>query len=226
MRRLNLRAPRIAGLLALALGAVALLALSGVAAAKDHGNDDHGHHGRHHHHHFREVREAGTISSFDATTGKLTIALTGGEAVTGLVTEDTRIRCERGDDHRFDRRDHGGGNEAGDDNGGQGTEPGDDNGGHGNEPGDDNGGQFEPGDDHGGQGNEPGDDNGGNSGSGGPGPSNSSGPGPSGEGNEGEAAEASCTVASLVTGAVVGEAELRLEGGVATFTEIDLGFDS
>ena len=37
MRRLNLRAPRIAGLLALALGAVALLALSGVAAAKDHG---------------------------------------------------------------------------------------------------------------------------------------------------------------------------------------------
>jgi hypothetical protein len=193
MRRLNLRAPRIAGLLALALGAVALLALSGVATAKDRHGDDNGHHGRHHHHHhFREMREAGTISSFDATTGKLTIALPDGEAVTGMVTEDTRIRCERGDDHRFDRRDHGGnGNEAGDDNGGQGNEPGDDN-----------------------------------SGSGGPGPSNSSGPGPSGEGNEGEPGEASCTVASLVPGTVVGEAELRLEGGVATFTEVDLGFDS
>jgi hypothetical protein len=219
MRRLNLRAPRIAGLLALALGAVALLAMSGVATAKDHGGDDHGHHGRHHHHHFREMREAGTISSFDATTGKLTIALPDGEAVTGMVTEETRIRCEGGNDRRFDRRDHGG----------SGSEPGDDNGGHGNEPGDDNGGQFEPGDDHGGQGNEAGDDNGGdNSGSGGPGPSNSSGPGPSGEGNEGEGEpnEASCTVASLVTGAVVGEAELRLEGGVATFTEVDLGFDS
>jgi hypothetical protein len=203
MRRLNLRAPRIAGLLALALGAVALLALSGVAAAKDHHGDDHGHHGRHHHHHFRDLQEAGTISSFDATTGKLTIALPDGEAVTGTVTEDTRIRCEQGNDRRFDRRDHGG----------SGNEVGDDNGGHGNEPGDDNGGQNEPGDDRGGD----------NSGSGGPGPSNSSGPGPSGEGNEAEPAEASCTVASLVTGAVVGEAELRLEGGIATFTEIDLG---
>jgi hypothetical protein len=199
MRRLNLRAPRIAGLLALALGVVALLALSGVAAAKDHGGDDNGHHGgHHHHHHFREIREAGTISSFDATTGKLTIALPDGEAVTGMVTEDTRIRCEQGNDRRFDRRDHGG---------------------SGNEAGDDNGGQNEPGDDHGGRGNEPGDDRGGdNSGSG--------GPGPAGEGNEGEPAEASCTVASLVTGAVVGEAELRLEGGIAAFTEIDLGFDS
>jgi hypothetical protein len=216
MRRLNLRAPRIAGLLALALGAVALLALSGVAAAKDHGGDDNGHHGRHHHHHhFRDLREAGTISSFDATTGKLTIALPNGETVTGTVTEDTRIRCEQGNDRRFDRRDHGG----------SGSEAGDDNGGHGIEPGDDNGGQLEPGDDHGGQANEAGDDNGGgNSNSGGPGPSNSSGPGPSGEGEAGE--EASCTVASLVSGAVVGEAELRLEGGVATFTEVDLGFDS
>src|ERR1700733_943607 len=99
MRFMNLRTPRIAGLLALALGAVALLALSGVAAAKDRHGDDHGHHGRHHHHHFREMREAGTISSFDATTGKLTIALTGGETVTGLVTEETRIRCEGFDDN-------------------------------------------------------------------------------------------------------------------------------
>jgi hypothetical protein len=188
MRRLNLCAPRIAGLLALALGAVAFLALSGVAAAKDHGDNDG--HGRHRHHHPQfPMQEAGTISSFDATTGKLTIALPDGEAVTGVVTEETRIRCEGENDRRFDRRDHGG---------------------SGNEPGDDNGSQNEPGDDHGG----------GNSGSG--------GPGPSGERNEGggEPGEGSCTVASLVTGAVVGEAELRLEGGVAAFTEVDLGFDS
>ena len=140
MRIMNLRTPRIAGLLALALGAVALLALSGVATAKDRGGDDHGHHGRHHHHHFREIEEAGTISSFDPATGRLTIALTGGETVSGLVTTETRIRCEGTDDRRADRRDHGG-----DDNGGRGNEPGDDNGGHGNEPGDNNGDNSGPG---------------------------------------------------------------------------------
>jgi hypothetical protein len=176
--------------LVLVLGAVAFLALSGVATAMDRHGDDHGHHGRHHHHHQFEMREAGTISSFDATTGKLTIALTGGESVTGLVTDETRIRCEGFDDRRSDRRDHG--------------------------------------DDSGGRGNEPGGDN---SGSGGPGPSNSSGPGPSGEQGppiEGAPApgEASCTVASLVPGAVVGDAEVRLEGGAAVFEEVELGHDS
>lgn len=205
MRRLNTRKTRIAGLLALALGAVALLALSGGAAAKDRRGDDHGHHGRHHHHrHFREMHEAGTISTFDATTGKLTIALTGGETVTGLVTEETRIRCEgfadTAVDNRLQRRDHGGG----DDNGGQ-FEPGDDHGGRGDEPGDDNGGH----------GNEPGDDNGGdNSGSG----SSGSSGGPEGSPN--------CTTASLVPGAFVAEAELRLGTGAAVFTEVELGHDS
>jgi hypothetical protein len=135
MRRLNTRAPRIAGLLALMLGAVALLAVTGIAAAKDRGADDNGghhaaddngqHHGRHHDHgrhhgrHFK-MREAGTISSFDASTGKLTIALLDGGTVTGLVTEGTEIKCEGVDDRRA-RRDHGGRGEA---------EPGDDHGGH------------------------------------------------------------------------------------------------
>jgi hypothetical protein len=130
--------------LILALGAAALLALSGIAVAKDRHGDDHGHHGRHHHHrHDFPLREAGTISSFDAATGKLTIALTSGESFTGLVTEETRIKCE-GIDDRLQRRDHGGDNSGsggGDDNGGRGEpEPGDDNGGQ-NEPGDDNGGE-------------------------------------------------------------------------------------
>jgi hypothetical protein len=206
MRIMNLRTPRIAGLLALALGAVALLALSGVATAKDRAGDDHGHHGHHgrHHHHLREIEEAGTISSFDQATGRLTIALTGGETASGLVTDETRIRCEGTDDRRADRRDHGGG-----DNGSRGTEPGDDNGGRGNEAGDDNGGH----------GNEPGDDNGGNS-----------GPGAAGPITEGEGPEAgetpSCTTAALVPGAFVGEAELRLGSGTATFEEVELGHDS
>jgi hypothetical protein len=197
MRLMNLRTPRFAGLLALALGAVALLALSGVATAKDRGGDDHGHHGhhgRHHHHHFREIEQAGTISSFDPATGRLTIALTGGETASGLVTAETRIRCEGTDDRRADRRDHGGG----DANGGHGNEPGDDNGGHGNEPGDDNGGNSGPG----------------------------SG-GPIAEGESPEAGETpSCTTAALVPGAFVGEAELRLGTGAATFKEVELGHDS
>lgn len=200
MRRLNERVPRIAGLLALALGAVALLALSGVATAKDRHGGDNGNHGHHHHRHFHEMREAGTISSFDATTGKLTIALTGGDTVTGLVTEETRIRCEgfddNGVDNRFQRRDHG----SGDDNGGRGVEPGDDNGGHGNEPGDDNGGNS------------------------GPGPSGENGQ-VEGEG-EGPEGGPNCTTASLVPGTFVGEAELRLGTGMAVFSEIELGHNS
>jgi hypothetical protein len=217
MRGLKKRTPRIAGLLALVLGAVALLALAGVAVAKNHGNDDNGNHGRHHHHgrhHQRvlEMHESGTISSFDATTGKLTITQLDGDTVTGLVTDATEIKCE-GVDDRLGRRDHGSGDNSGsgsggqvqpgDDHGGRGNEPGDDNGGHGNEPGDDNGGQNEPGDDHGGRGNEPGDDNGGE-----------------------VAAGSTCTVDSLVPGAVVDEAELRIEGGTATFEEIELGHNS
>jgi hypothetical protein len=194
MRSMNARTPRIAGLLALALGAVALLALSGVATAKDRGGDDNGHHGHHGRHHVREIEQAGTISSFDPATGRLTIALTGGETVSGLVTAETRIRCEGTDDRRATRRDHGGG----DDNGGRGNEPGDDNGGHGNEPGDDNGGNSGPG----------------------------SG-GPTAEGESPEAGETpSCTTAALVPGAFVGEAELRLGTGTATFSEVELGHDS
>jgi hypothetical protein len=86
------------------------------------------------------------------------------------------------------------------------------------EPGDDHRGEgeIEPGDDHGGQGEEePADDNGGdNSGPG----SENSGPG---QGDDGDEA-GNCTTADLVPGAVVQEAELKVANGQATFEEVEL----
>ncbi|MCW2988018.1 MAG: peptidase papain [Solirubrobacterales bacterium] len=89
------------------------------------------------------------------------------------------------------------------------------------EPGDDNGGQGEePGDDNGGNGEEQGDDNGGSDNSG-PGSSNS---GPGSHGDNGEAAN--CTTADLIPGAVVQQAELEIQNGAATFHEVELGHTS
>jgi hypothetical protein len=184
------RARRV-GSLALALGAVALLALSGLAVAR-------GHHGDRH----RHGQDSGQIASFDSGTGMLSIELTGGETVNGLVTDRTKIRCE--DEHAPSVSARHGESEPGDDNGGQGEEAGDDNG-HGVEPGDDNGGQ----------GIEPGDDNGGDSS--GPGPSQS---GPSGHDDNGVGAN--CTGSDLVVGATVHEAELDLRNGKAVFDEVEL----
>jgi len=116
--------------LAIAMGLLAAVgALAGIAVAKDghHRSDKrHGHHGRHHH------QPSGTIQSFDADTGRLTIVLLNEEAVSGLVTDRTRIKRE--DEHSPDvtaSRSHlrHGEEEPGDDNGGHGEEPGDDNGG-------------------------------------------------------------------------------------------------
>lgn len=111
---------RTSGLLLAAMGLLAAVGVfAGLAVAKD-GN----HRSEHRHHH---DGAAGTIASFDADTGRLTIALLDGETVSGLVTRRTRIKCE--DEHSPDvtRLRHGE------------EEPGDDRGGHGNEPNDDNG---------------------------------------------------------------------------------------
>ena len=73
-------------------------------------------------------------------------------------------------------------------------------------------GEGEPGDDNGGEGEEePGDDN--------SGPSDNSGPG--NENNDNDQAN-TCTTAALVPGAVVEEAELQLENGNAVFDEVEL----
>ncbi len=197
--------------LAAAIGAVAVLALSGLALA------DGGHRGERH----RHGADTGTIASFDKETGMLAIQLSGegGATVSGVVTRHTKIRCEeehapdvssralkrsnsgpgggsndsgRGEEEPGD--DHGEGNEAGDDNGGHGNEAGDDHG-EGAEAGDDNGGANQPGDDHGGRGPSGHDDNG---------------------------AGANCTVSDLIPGAVVHEAELDLRNGQASWDEVEL----
>lgn len=231
MNRFKERRARLGTLLAMALGALALLALPAVAAAKDRNHDHIPDRWEKRHHlslqvnqaghdqdgdHLRNAAEfqagdnprdddsdddgvmdgeenAGTIASFDATSGKLTIDLFGVDTVSGLVTDQTKIKCE--DEHSPDVTTvHGREGETGDDNGGHGEEPGDDNGGQGEEPGDDNGGD-----------------------SSGPGSSNS---GPSGHDDNGTGAN--CTSSDLIPGAVVHEAGLEIENGTATFDEVEL----
>lgn len=124
----NRRRARRAIPIAAVLGAVAILALSGLALA-------HGRHGDHP----QKGPDTGTIASFDAETGVLAIELTGGETVSGLVTRRTRIKCE--DEHSAPPPPppamRGPAGEPGEDRGGPEGEPGDDRGG----PGDDRGGE-------------------------------------------------------------------------------------
>jgi len=72
---------RFAGILAAVAAVLALVALPGLASA---------HHGR------ESMAPAGTIESFDQETGMLTIALTEGGSVSGLVTPRTHVHCDNG----------------------------------------------------------------------------------------------------------------------------------
>ena len=72
---------RLAGVLAAVAAALALVALPGLASA---------------HHDHSPPADAGTIQSFDAGSGVLTIALTEGGSVSGLVTPRTHVVCDRG----------------------------------------------------------------------------------------------------------------------------------
>lgn len=114
--------PPLAQCVAAMVAALAMLVLAGPAAAhSDHGEDNgKRHHGKKHgkrsHHKTLDGSQgdaAGAIASFDAATGKLTIALARGDSVSGFVTEDTWIDdgdgCDHhawsGDgDHAWDRR--------------------------------------------------------------------------------------------------------------------------
>jgi hypothetical protein len=81
---------------------------------------------------------AGTVTSFDSTTGQLVITLADGTTTeSGMVTSDTEIECQAtgGDDSM--RLDGDGGGSSGGDNGDQGDDNGNDNGDDDN--GDDNG---------------------------------------------------------------------------------------
>lgn len=114
-------------ILVAALGALVLGSLASLALAKDGSHrGEKRHHGHHRHH---QGEPSGTIASFDAKTGKLTITLLDGETVSGLVDRRTRIRCE--DEHSPDvtHLRHGE-EEPGDDRGGDENQPNDDNGDH------------------------------------------------------------------------------------------------
>lgn len=134
---------------------------------------------------------AGTIQSFDPSTGKLTIALFGGETLSGQVTEQTEIEC--GGEH------HGTASASSDDGEEQAGSEGEDREGESGDDHGDHGEEVESGDDDG-PGGEPGDDD--------------------GPGDEGGAQ--SCTAADLTEGATVKEAELQLENGTATFEKVEL----
>jgi hypothetical protein len=239
--------------LALALGALALLAMPSLAAAKDRNDDRIPDRWEKRHNLSLEVNQArrdqdrdrlrnraeflagtnprlsdsdgdgtldgdeqaGTIASFDAETGRLVIDLFGTDTIAGFVTESTEIKCE----------DNGSSASASSEGSGEGeTEPGDDDSPSEEEPGDDNSGDEGDGDSSGpGSGDESGDENSGPSDNSGPG-SESSGPGHDGDDDHGEHGDDDriCTTAELVPGAVVEEAELKLENGKATFEEVEL----
>jgi hypothetical protein len=200
------------------LGALALLALPSLAAAKDRNHDHISDRWEKRHHLSLHVNQAGrdqdrdhldnrgefkaddnprdedadndgvmdgnenagTITSYDTETGKLTISLFGGDSVSGIVTEDTRIRCGQQCDHN-----HG----QNDEDQSQNDDQNDDSGVSASSHGEDNSG---------------------------PGSSNSD----SDQGDDEQAAN--CSPKDLVVGATVAEAELELEHGVATFEKIDL----
>ena len=237
-----------------ALGALAMLALPALAAAKDRNHDHIPDRWEKRHHlslhrnqaHLDQDRDhltnraeflagdnprdadtdndgvmdgeenAGTIQSFDQETGKLTIALFGGDTISGLVTEGTEIECgnhssastsSEGDGSSSDTE----GQSGDDESEGTGENEGEDSGEHhGEEAGDDNGEDQgeEAGDDNGEQaGDDQGEDHGGEQ----------------GEGTDGPGAQhGNCTAADLTEGAVVKEANLHVSNGQAVFEKVEL----
>lgn len=181
-------------LLAVALGAMALFAIPAIGSAQNgehHGNSD----------------PAGTVKAFDADSGLLTIDLNEGGDISGLVVDDTRIRCDNDRGHTRHHHRHGDHATVSDSGPGRdGSGSGDDNSGPGSS-GDDRGGAHadEPGEDHHNQGEEPGEDHHGFPGD--------------DDHHHGDHRSERC-VTQLVEGAIIARAELDLEDGNAFFERI------
>jgi hypothetical protein len=202
---------------------VSAFALGAPAAALGHGHAHHSkHHAKHQARHSHRVKthirrfvgnnpsapvttapsdNAGTVASF--TNGVLTLTLNDNSTVSGKVADTTEISCEAtpqatpqvSNDFRGRASDGGGGN--GGDNGGG------DNG-RGSQPiGSQPTGSQPSGSDETGRENQSGDDD-----NGGVGDNDDSTP--------------TCDSSSLVKGAIVHEAELRIGSGGATFKKVDL----
>ena len=185
---------RLAGVLAAVAAVLALVALPGLASAH------HGHDG---------LADAGTIESFDQETGMLTIALTEGGAVSGLVTPRTHIRCDNGRHrgrhglrhrrrHRLRHRRATASHDRG--RGGESESQGEENHRHGE--------GMEPGEDNHEAGDPPGHD--------GTAPGRSEGPGQGAEHSD------RCTTDDLTEGATVKFAVLTLVDGKAIYKVVGL----
>lgn len=216
---------------ALALGALALLAMPGLAAAKD-GNHDRipdrwekrhklslnvnqarrdqdGDHLRNRAEFLagdnprdRDSDDDGVVDGHEQAGTIASFDAGTGRLVIDLFGTDTVAGLVT-DETEIKCEDNGGATMSSEGSGSGEAEPGDDHGGEG---------EIEPGDDNGGHGEEPGDDNSG------PGSENS-GPGHEGDDDHGDRL---CTTAELVPGAVVEEAELDVRNGQAVFHEVEL----
>jgi hypothetical protein len=137
---------------------------------------------------------AGTISSFDAQTGRLTINLFNGDTISGLVNDGTEIKCE--EEEHAATASHDGGDSSGPGSGDDHAEPGDDDTvGEGSDEQRDNSGpgSVDSGRDHGDE-----------------------------QENDDDEHHRACGTEALVEGAVVEEAELELEHGQTFFEEVEL----
>lgn len=147
---------------------------------------------------------AGTVESFDESTGRLSINVFGGDTVSGLVTDATEIECDDGDDHGDEDDDNSGPSE----NSGPGSLDDDDEDGEDADEGDDDSsGPSDSSDD------EDEDD----------------AADETDDGDDGDEAdedelddERACSTSNLTPGAVVQEAELEIDGGGAVWDEVEL----
>lgn len=185
----------LAGMLVAVAAALALFALPGLASAH-HGHDS--------------LADAGTIQSFDQETGVLTIDLTEGGSVSGLVTPRTHIHCDNGRHRgRHGLRHHLRGGATASHEGDRGGEGGDNRGRGEEEPGDDHGEGLEPGEDNHANGDDP------------PGHDGTA-PGRSEDPGQGDEHGARCGTDDLAAGTTVKFAELVLVDGKAIYRLVAL----